>query len=385
LEDFTVSSDQNRDEGDELRPDEQDAEASETTAAEGTATGPDDAEVEAPRNRAERRLADKRERRGVRPNRSVVEPPMPAEARPRVPPKKLSGKTSTDDVPPWARGLVDAMARNRKALAGAAVVVAGLAAGTVAWTLHSEGKQAEAASLYQAAVQIELAPIRTGDEPPEPGASRQGPSFPDYAARNRAALEAFQRVTQRFPNAPIAPTARLSEATTLYDLGRYAEARRVYESIIGADLAGQEGRALEGLGFSLEALNDLPAALRRFEEMARVQDGAWRDVAVFHQARVLHRMNQDGRAKDLLHGLLERLGRSRPDDALGAGGNATVYEQGQALLRDIDPSDPLARRPALPNDPDALLRMLERQTGQRLRINRPTPDGGGAGGAGGEP
>jgi tetratricopeptide (TPR) repeat protein len=389
-----VPSDEKRDEGEEQRPDETSATEPEGAEAEEFEAGaeapaeagePSELEAEAPRNRAERRAAAKRERRGVRPNRSVVEPGVPLSARPRVPPKTVTGRSSADEVPPWARKLVDTMGRHRGTLIGGAVVVVAVVAGSIGWTLRREHKQAEAAALFQQAVEIEMAPIRAADAPPEPASAppRRGPTYPDHVARSRAALEAFRRVSQRFPDAPITPLARLSEATALYDLGRYAEARRVYESLLGADVGGQEGRVYEGLGFALEAQNDLPGALRRYEELGRIQDGAWRDLAAFHQARVLHRQGQDNRAKDILHGLLERLSRSRPDDVLGAGGSGSVYEQAQSLLRDIDPTDPQARRPA--TDPSELLRMLERQTGQRIRMERPAGTPGTAGAADGGP
>lgn len=388
-----MPSEQNRDEDHEGRPDERDAAqpeeagtdaGGEATGSVGTGVGLEgEPGVDVPRNRAERRAAQKRERRGIAPNRSVVVPGQ--QARPRLPPRTVTGKSNVEEVPPWARDLVAAMGRHRRALIAGAFVVILVAGATVGWVLYREQKLAQAAALYQEAVDIALAPIRPADAPPEPPSvpRRRGPTFPDHGARSRAALEAFRRVIQRFPDAPVAPLARLSEATALYDLGRYAEARRVFESLVGADLAGQEGRALEGLGFSLEAMNDLPGALRRYEELGRLHNGAWRDLAAFHQARVLHRMNQDQRAKDILRSLLERLGRSRPDDFLGVGGNATVYEQAQALLREIDPDDPLGRRQILPNDPEALLRLLERQTGQRLRIPRPTETGGAPGGTDG--
>jgi tetratricopeptide (TPR) repeat protein len=182
-------------------------------------------------------------------------------------------------------------------------------------------------------------------------------------------LAAFRRVGAEFGGAPIAALAKLGEATQLYDLGRYAEARSVYESLLGsaATLAEQEGRVYEDLGFVMESLNDLPAALRRYEEMARLGEGAYRDIAQFHQARVLERQHQPARAKEVLHGLIERLQRARPNDPLSGSANSSVLEQAKALLHDIDPQDPLGRRSEVPSDPDAIMRMLERQTGRRLR------------------
>ena len=152
-----------------------------------------------------------------------------------------------------------------------------------------------------------------------------GPTYVDRTARSQAALQAFRGVEQKYPSTGVGRFAKLSEASTLYDLGRYAEARRLYESLLGADMGGEEGTVLEGLGFTLEALHDFPAALQRYSRtFPRLQDGAWRDIAAYHQARVEQQLGHNDRAKDLLHGVIERSETQHGD-------RRTVGDRGQRL------------------------------------------------------
>jgi hypothetical protein len=342
------------------------------------------------RNRDERRAQKRRDRRGPERedrNQALVRPPGAAPGtstgrRVKPPPGKVSGNSTADEVPPWAKGFVTWMGANRGMLALAVVLILVVVGGTVGWYFWRESKLAKAAGAYREALEIELAPIRAADAPAEPpGAPAPTRSYPDRNARAQAALRAFREVESRYGSAPVATLARLNEAGLLYDLGRYAEARRQYESLLGQDTAGQDGRVLEGLGFTLEAQGDNAGALRRYQELGRIDDGAWRDLAAFHQARVEQRLGHNDRARDLLHGIIERLHRASPTDEQSAvGGSGSILEQAQALLRDIDPADPLAQPPALERGLDnQTLQQMFQQRGIQLH-HAPAPPGGGAGG-----
>ena len=342
--------------------------------------------LEEPRNRAERRIRAKQERRGqLEKQRKELEADQAAaNRRVKLPPKTVSGKSGSEDVPPWARGSVEWMTKNAKGLATGIVVVLAVAGGAVFWQWRHDNQFAKAASSYNDALQISGAQIRAADAPPDPPNSppRRGPTFPDTTARAQAALRAFRDVESHHANTPIAPLARLSEAATLYDLARYAEAKPIYEALLHADVAGQDARVLEGLGFTLEALNDNAGALTRYQELGRIQDGAYRDLASFHQARIEQKLGHTDRARDLLHGVIERLRRTSTDEEFGTGGS--VLEGSRSLLRDIAPEDPLAQAEAnAPNSPEALQRMIQ-QLGGRARVIQPGRAGGAApGGEGG--
>jgi len=333
-----------------------------------------------PRNRAERRAQSKRARLEAGGGRAGAEA---VDARPgrKPPPKTLSGKSGLDELPSWARNIANWIAsRGRTLVVGALTVLLAIGA-TIGWRFRVERREASAGALYRDALEIQNARIRAADAPPDPPNSppRRGPTFRDIAARNRAALAAFRRVSATYGDTPSAPLARLSEGNALYALARYAEARRVLEALIGVELAGQEPRLRELLAYTFEALGNNERALQHLQELGRIQDGAWRDGAAYHQARVLYRMNQPTRARDLLHTMLERLNRARPDDPTGPAGQSAVYSEAQDLLREVAPDDPLGRRAPTQNR-EELIQMLQRQMGGRLRI---PPGAGGSAPAGG--
>lgn len=348
-----------------------------TAAADGD-EGDEGEGAQQPRNRAERRQLAKQVRRGQATEDGEVKERdrNKAVVRPKVPPRTVTGKSTanTEEVPPWAKGLGDWLsARRTTVMAAAAVVLIGGIGGAIAVSKTSESRGARAEKIVDAA-EIFSAEVRAADAPADPPGMppRRIRPYTDHASRARAALAAAEQAVSANADLATAPLARFERGVALYDLGRYAEAKSALESVIGADLAGLEARALEVLGFTLESLNDLPGALRRFEELARVEGEYWRDLGMFHQARVLRRQSQNDRAKDMLHRLIERADRSRPDETSGSSGRAVV-EQARALLHEIAPSDPLGR--VEPTDPNEIIRRIMQQTGGRAQVRIPGQGG----------
>lgn len=357
--------------------DERDDEAGEAGSGEASEAEPQEAAAEdpnVPKNRAERRAAAKAARRGrvavlsdgTQPtednvigdltsdgaglampttsmggNPSSLAEPAPGAGRRKPPPRTMAkGTGDADGVPEWARQWADSLSKHRRTLVMAAagvLVVVGAATGYQAW---SERRAARAGDAYATALQVSTANIEAEDRPArEDAPPRRGPTFRTLEARLRAAVEKFRQVEQRNPQSQVAPIARLSEATALYQLGRYQEARQLYQGLLGADTSGLEARVLEGLAFTLESLNDLDGAATRYRELAAVQNAAYRDSAQFYQARLFVRRDDKPRAKELLHGVIERTAHPTAADPL-AGSISSLREQAVALLREIDPQDP---------------------------------------------
>jgi len=356
--------------------DERDDEADEVESSEapGTeqATEADDANV--PKNRAERRAAAKAARRGrvavladgttptegepvgdMAPDGSGLmlpttslggNPGALAEAalgggRRRPPPRTMSkGTGDAEGVPDWARRIGDALGQHRRTLTMAAAGVLVVVGSAVAWQSWRANASAKAGDAFAEALQVSTASIEPEDVPARDDApTRRGPVFRSVEARLRASVEKFRRVEQRYPRSQVAPLARLSEATALYQLGRYQEARQLYQGLMGADTSGLEARVLEGLAFTLESLNDLDGAATRYREFGAVQNGTYRDLAQYYQARLFARRDDRVRAKELLHGVIERTAHPTAADPL-SGSIQSLREQAIALLREIDPQDP---------------------------------------------
>lgn len=306
--------------------------------------GDDAAQAEAapdpnvPRNRAERRAAAKAARRGrsaqladpaltaptegeeisgdplIGPHTSIGgdTPRIEEPKRPKVPPRTISkGTGNTDGVPEWALRAGDWFTKSRSSLVNGTLAVLLVGGVVFGWRAYSASKEARATNSYTHALQAAFAVV-TPEEPAADDPRRDMLHYRNIEERSRA---------------------------TLYQLGRYAEAKQAYLAALSGDLAGLQGRAVEGLGFTLESLNDLDGAMSRFRELQNIQDGAYRDQAQLYQARVLVRRNDGARAKDLLHGVIERLGHPAASDPTAAF-QSTLREQALELLRDIDPSDP---------------------------------------------
>lgn len=317
-----------------------------------------------PRNRAERRAAAKAARRGrqavlsdgstpdegsaldpetglIAPTTSMggspgAIPGVPSVGPRKPPPRTMSrGTGAVDGVPEWARTLGDRLAANRTMLVGAAlgvVVSVGLALGYTEWRSRTESR---AASAFAGALAVASAPISESGESSGSG----GTTFRTLAERQRASLERLRKVIRDHGSSRVAPLAKLAEAGVLYQLGRYEEAKSAYQSLIGRDLAGLEGRVLEGLAFSLEATGDLSGAMARYRELETAQNGSYQDQARFYEARLLLRQDQRDRAKELLRGVAERTARPSSADPL-APIQTNLRQQALGLLRDIDPRDP---------------------------------------------
>ncbi len=358
------------DERDDERDDE--VESAEAPGAEAQEAAAEDPNV--PKNRAERRAAAKAARRGrvavlsdgttpaedevlgdltadgaglalpttsMGGNPSSLTEATPGAGRRKPPPRTMAkGTGDAEGVPEWARSWADSLGKHRRTLVMAAAGVLVVVVAATGWQTWQERKAARAGDAFADALLSANANIEAEETPArEDAPPRRGPVYRSLEARLRASTEKFRQVEQRNPQSRVAPIARLSEATALYQLGRYQEARQLYQALLGVDTSGLEARVLEGLAFTLESLNDLDGAATRYRELAAVQNGAYRDSAQFYQARLFVRRDDPAHAKELLHGIIERTAHPTATDPL-ATSVQNLREQSIALLREIDPQDP---------------------------------------------
>ena len=358
---MAADNDREKDDRDEDERDEDEGDLPEPAQPEEPAA-PD---PNVPRNRAERRQAAKAARRGreakladdsvataaeVTDDPDALEAPTTsigggtrrldeAERRPRVPPRTMSkGTGNAEGVPEWALKAGDWFAQNRSQVVTGVLAAVLIVGGAFGWRAYTLNREAKATNAYHDGLTAMFAAI-TPEEPAADDPRRDLPHYRTFEARGQAALEKLRAADRNNPSAQSIALIRLSEAGALYQLGRYAEAKTLYQGIQGADLAGLEGRAIEGLAFTLESLNDLDGAMGRYRELQSAQGGIYRDLAQFYQARLMVRRNDEGRAKELLHTVIERVGRPAASDPTAASQTA-LRDQCLTLLRDLDPTDP---------------------------------------------
>lgn len=195
----------------------------------------------------------------------------------------------------------------------------GLGAGLLAavlWLVASAhfGKRGkEAAELLGAGVATAIAPIVDPGSGPEPAGQAPEESYPNAKARAEKARDEFRALIKRFPDASATAWARLGEANELSELGKFPEAEKLYAQLLAdKDLDGfVRWRALEGIGFALEAQQKYADAARRFQQIGALQNGGYKASADYHQARMLIAGGNPQKAADLLQALV-KAERARP-------------------------------------------------------------------------
>ena len=108
----------------------------------------------------------------------------------------------------------------------------------------------------------------------------------------------------------------------------------VATSTLGNADAEVKGRALEGLGFAKEGKGDLEGALASYRELETVDGRGFKELGMYHQARMLLAKGDKEGAKGLFKQVHDRLEKPGDDS------NGTRYVQqmtDEALMR-IDPS-----------------------------------------------
>ena len=186
--------------------------------------------------------------------------------------------------------------RDRWLMIAAAVVVIGAIAGGY---LFMRGRAADKASAaFGAALLIDGSPVVPA--PTVPGAKQQPGTFPTETARNEAAVAAFKKVADEYPNDETGRAARYQLAGLHLRSGRAAEADRLFAEAAnnaGSSLYGP--MALLGRAQALSALGKFDDALKILTDLSGQRDSALPiDGVLMELARVSERAGktQDARA-----------------------------------------------------------------------------------------
>ena len=255
------------------------------------------------------------------------------EAQKQVP---LSAGEIVDDA--LIRGVhssVSWMKSNAAKVAGVALLAALGGVGYLVWDMQN-AKTAEAAS-----VELGKAVLNQrgyiSDTPPPAELKDPTPTFKTREERNKAALEAYRKVVSEYGNTGAGMLARLGEAGVLLDEkdwdGALAAYREVKESPLGQADLDVRARALEGIGFAHEGKGELDQALKAFQELENTDVRGFKELGMYHQARVLVEKGETEKAKTLATSARERI--QRPDDTRPFSYLEVAVDD---LLRKIDPS-----------------------------------------------
>jgi predicted negative regulator of RcsB-dependent stress response len=231
------------------------------------------------------------------------------------------------------------------------VVIVGLV-GWVGYAIYGyrAGRAAEQASAkLSTAVRAENARIGTDETKPDPqtGLVETRPAFATEALRLQAAEKQYRAIADGGSTAA-ATFAKLGLASVLYDQAKFADAKAAYQAVKDSKLASQDravkGRALEGVGISLEALGDKDGALKAFGELSNIDGLGFNALGAYHQARLSLAAGNIEKAKEYVKDAQKRLdtlaaAESKDAKKTLASGNTSYLQQSvRDLQRRVDPT-----------------------------------------------
>ena len=233
---------------------------------------------------------------------------------------------------------------------GALVAVALLGgAGLLGWTYWQNKRNADASALLAIGFADEHGTVSTKDDDDDDDESKPAALYPTFKTRDErreAALTAYRKVESTYAGTGAAILARLSEASLLLDKGDAKGALGAYEDVKASPLAAADaqirGRSFEGMGFADELLAQSDAASRdkrlddalaAFKQLEQLEPKGFKELGMFHEARVLQAKGDKAKAIELLKDVQKRV--SEPGEAHPFAYLQTVAED---RLRELDPS-----------------------------------------------
>ncbi len=309
---------------------------------------------------------------------------------------------ATDAYVPEADPLLERIRRGRQWIKGhqqvfgvlVAVVVLGVG-GALVWTYRQNKEEAEGSALLAQGFADEHGHVSEKEDEDDDGsrAKQLYPTFKSIAERRGAALAKYREVEGRYPGTGAAILARLAEAGLLLDQGDAKGAIAAYDDVKSSPLsladAEVRGRALEGVGFARELLaqtdsasqdKHLDDALAAFKALEQVDVKGFRELGMYHQARVLQAKGDKTKALEILKEVYKRVtepGENHPFSYLEFVVEDRLREMDPAALPpkaakkmgsgpggNLDMSDPKVQE---------LIRQLQQQAQQKG--NAPTPGG----------
>jgi hypothetical protein len=183
-------------------------------------------------------------------------------------------------------------------------------------------KETDASAELSKAVAAERGRVGDPDKDEDPNRPKDpSPMFKTATDRREAALAKYREVETRFPGTGAAFLARLSEGSILLDKREPDKALAAFNDVKASALAQADGevkgRALEGSGFAYElkaqaAPTDpkhLDDAIKAFRDLETTDVKGFKELGMYHQARVYEAKGEKDKAKELLKSLWERVNK----------------------------------------------------------------------------
>lgn len=400
MTDEKTSDDEVKDEAEQSAP--EDEASPEAIARRVAALGEED-QTEKIAREEERKLAERRavgKKKTKKGGLEVAASKKLAKIGTRAEPKRtLAVAADADPLIEKTAKLSEWAKENQKTVQIVGALLAAALLGIAGFLYFEHKHETEASVLLTKAVEDERARI---GEPPKDDAEDKGPvdpspMFKTYELRREAALAKYREVEKRFPKTGAAILARLAEGSLLLDKHEPDPAAAAFNEVKASPLASADqevkGRALEGLGFAYElkaqatpaeAPKFLYEAAKAYKELENTVDiRGFKELAMYHQARVAQNRGEKDKAKELLISLKERLGKTDENPSNIPQGPSFPYLKEVAMdrLREIDPSAaPKQAQPMSPGgnpslSPAQIRKMIEDAQRKQKSGGAPPPGG----------
>jgi len=229
------------------------------------------------------------------------------------------------------------------AVAGAALLCVG---GALSWVYWQDKCTSEASVLLAQGLADEHGHIASTTEEDETPTSELYPTFKSAAERRDAALAKYRTIESKYSGTGAAILAHLAEASLLLDAGDASGAVAAYQQVKASPLARADtevlGRALEGIGFGEELLaqadgsnrdKHLDNALAEFKALDAVDVDGFKELGMYHQARVLLAKGDKAGALDRLKDVYHRITDARVSEKF-----SYLQFVVEDRLRELDPA-----------------------------------------------
>jgi hypothetical protein len=237
---------------------------------------------------------------------------------------------------------------HRQQFSAVAVIAVLGVAGFAGYTYWQEKRDGQASALLAQALsdQHGFVSDKEPDDDDDVKPRQLYPTFKSAAERREAALAKYRAVETKYSGTGAAMLAQLAEGSLLLDAGDAKGASAAYQAVKDSPLGQADGevrgRALEGLGFADELLAESDAAnkdkhmadaLGEFEKLEHVDVNGFKELGLYHQARVQEAKGDKAKAIELLKDVQKRVsepGQTHPFSYL-----EFVVED---RLRELDPT-----------------------------------------------
>lgn len=212
------------------------------------------------------------------------------------------------------------------------------------------------------------------------------PRFESYKALQQEALRTYREAADQHGSSGPATLARLGEAGVLLDRKDYDGAIKQLELVLNSDLGSADESVKmtckERLAMAHEGKGDMKAAADAYAQLAASSLKWYKDLGLYHQARLAMVRGDKDAAKQKFVTLKDRL---KGKDAIEpSGSNRFLLAQLDAMQRELDPNaEPLiAPRPSANQLTPEQIQRLQQQLAQMRKEGtgetpKPAPAGSG--------